>query len=82
MPLTVPYKCTKGITPAFTTGSITPFTQGVDTMAFTVNPMVTTAATGFDAAVNGTSAVNIAAAVCRNAPTGAYTGSVVLNINN
>ena len=51
-------------------------------MAFTVDTIVTTAATGFTAAVNGTSAVNIDAAVWQNAPAGLYTGSVVLNINN
>ena len=82
MPLTIPYKCTKGFTPAITTGAITPLTNGTDTMAFTVDTIVTTVATGFTAAVNGTSAVNIDAAVWQNAPAGLYTGSVVLNINN
>lgn len=82
MPLTIPYKCTKGVTPAITAGTITPLTKGADTMAFTVDPVVTPAATGFSAVVNATSAVNIAAAVWQNAPAGAYAGSVVLNINN
>lgn len=82
MPLTIPYKCTNGFTPAITTGTITPLTNSGNTMVFTVDPIVTVAATGFTTAVNGTSNVNIAAAVWQNAPAGAYTGSVVLNINN
>ena len=82
MPLTIPYKCTNGFTPAITTGAITALTKGVDTMAFTVDPIAVVVATGFTAAVNGTSNVNIAAAVWQNAPAGAYVGSVVLNINN
>ena len=82
MPLTIPYKCTNGFTPAIATGAITALTKGTDTMAFTVDPIVTVVATGFTTAVNATSNVNIAAAVWQNAPAGAYTGSVVLNINN
>ena len=82
MPLNIPYKCTKGFTPAITTGTITPLTQGADTMAFTVDPIVAVVATGFTTAVNAASNVNIAAAVWQNAPAGTYTGSVVLNINN
>ena len=82
MPLTIPYKCTNGFTPAITTGTITPLTNSGNTMAFTVDPIAVVAATGFTTAVNGTSNVNIAAAVWQNAPAGAYTGSVVLNINN
>ena len=83
MPLTIPYKCTNGFTPAITTGTITALTNAAsNTMAFTVDPITTVAATGFTTAVNGTSNVNIAAAVWQNAPAGAYTGSVVLNINN
>ena len=82
MPLTIPYKCTNGFTPAITTGTIVALTKGADTMAFTVDPIVAVTATGFSAAVNGTSQVNIAAAVWQNAPAGSYTGSVVLNINN
>ncbi|MBC7547593.1 MAG: hypothetical protein H7224_02980 [Polaromonas sp.] len=83
MPLTIPYKCTNGFTPTITTGAITPLTNAASsTMAFTVDTFVTPVATGFTTAVNGTASVNIAAAVWQNAPAGAYTGSVVLNINN
>lgn len=82
MPLTIPYKCTNGFTPAITTGAIVALTKGTDTMAFTVDAITVVAATGFTTAVNGTSNVNIAAAVWQNAPAGSYTGSVVLNINN
>lgn len=81
-PITVPYKCTNGFTPAITTGTIVPLTSGADTMAFTVDAFTTVAATGFTAPVNGTSNANIASTVWQNAPAGAYTGSVVLNINN
>ena len=84
MPLTVPYKCTKGFTPAITTGTIVPLTLAAtgETMVFTVDQFVATAGTGFTAAVNGTSNVNIASAVWQNASAGNYVGSVVLNINN
>ena len=81
MPLTVPYKCTKGVTPVITALTITPLTKGLETMVFTIDPIVTLAATGFTALVNGTSAVNIASAVWQNASAGDYIGSVVLNIN-
>ena len=81
MPLTVPYKCTKGVTPLITTGAITPLTKGLETMVFTVDPILPVAATGFTTPVNGTSAVNIASAVWQNASAGDYIGSVVLNIN-
>lgn len=84
MPLTVPYKCTKGLTPAITTGTIVPLTLAAtgETMVFTVDGFVTPAGTGFTAAVNGTSNVNIALTVWQNASAGDYVGSVVLNINN
>ena len=83
MPLTIPYKCTNGFTPAITTGAIVPLTNAAgNTMAFTVDPIAVVVATGFTTAVNGTSNVNIASAVWQNAQAGAYTGSVVLNINN
>ncbi|MDB5745024.1 MAG: hypothetical protein JWR68_3339 [Polaromonas sp.] len=80
--ITVPYKCTKGLTPAVTTGTIVPLTSGTDTMVFTVDSFVTVAGAGFTAAVNATSAAHIAAAVWQDAPAGTYVGSVVLNINN
>ena len=82
MPLTIPYKCTKGITPVITTGTITALTKGADQMIFTVDPIVAVVATGFSGAVNATSAVNIATTEWQNAPAGAYVGSVVLSINN
>ena len=81
-PLTIPYKCTNGLTPAITTSAIVPLTSGLNTMAFTVDPIVTVVATGFTAAVNATSNVKIASAVWQNAPAGAYVGSVLLSINN
>jgi len=82
--LTVPYKCTKGFTPSITTGTIVPLTLAAtgETMVFTVDAFVTTAGTGFTAAVNGTSNVNIASTVWQNASAGDYVGSVVLDINN
>ena len=83
MALTIPYKCTNGFTPAITTGAIVPLTNAAgNTMAFTVDPIAVVVATGFTTAVNGTSNVNIASAVWQNAQAGAYTGSVLLNINN
>lgn len=84
MPLTVPYKCTKGITPAITTGTIIPLTiaGGIEQMAFTVDAIATVVATGFVSPVNGTSNVHIAPAVWQNASAGDYVGSVVLDINN
>jgi hypothetical protein len=81
--ITVPYKCTKGTTPAVTAGTITNMTNGAGgTMAFTVNTFTTVAATGFTAAVNATSTADIASAVWQDAPAGSYTGSVVVNIDN
>jgi hypothetical protein len=80
--ISVPYKCTKGLTPAVTTGAIVPLTSGANTMAFTVDAFTTVVGTGFTAAVNATSTAHIASAVWQDAPAGTYVGSVVLNINN
>lgn len=78
----VPFKCTKGITPAITQGTIVPLTSGLNTMAFTVPAFTVPAGTGFSAAVNATSTATIAQAVWQDAPVGTYVGSIVLNINN
>jgi hypothetical protein len=80
--ITVPYKCTKGVTPSVTSGTITPLTKGSDTMAFTVGSFTAAAGTGFTAAVNATATASIASAVWQDAPAGAYTGSVVVDIDN
>lgn len=82
-PITVPYKCTNGLTPAVTAGTITPLTSGANSMAFTVDAFSTTAGTGFSgAAINATSTASIASTVWQNAAAGTYVGSVVVNINN
>lgn len=81
-PVSVPFKCTKGVTPSVTAGTIVPLTSGANTMVFTLDPFVAPAGTGFSAAVNATSTANIATAVWQNAAAGSYTGSVVVDINN
>jgi hypothetical protein len=81
-PVTVPFKCTKGLTPVLTVGTIVPLTSGTDTMAFTVGSFTAPAGTGFTAAVNATSTASIASTVWQNAPAGTYVGSVVVDINN
>ena len=80
--VSVPYKCTNGVTPAVTTGTIVPLTSGSNTMAFTLDTFAAVPGTGFSAAVNATSTARIADGVWQDAVAGSYTGSVVLNINN
>ena len=81
-PVSVPFKCTKGVTPGVTTGTITPLTSGANTMAFTLDAFVAPPGTGFSAAVNATSTARIADGVWQDAAAGSYTGSVVVNIDN
>ncbi|MBT9477154.1 hypothetical protein [Polaromonas sp.] len=81
-PVSVPFKCTKGVTPVITQGTIVPLTSGSNTMAFTVPAFTIPVATGFSAAVNATSTATIAQAVWQDAPAGTYAGSIVLDINN
>lgn len=83
--VTVPFKCTKGITPAITQGTVVPLTNTLtpaDKMAFTVPAFTIPVGTGFSAAVNATSTATIAQSVWQDAPAGTYVGSIVLNINN
>jgi hypothetical protein len=82
VPVTVPYKCTKNLTPAVTTGAIVPLTSGANTMAFTLDAFGTVAGAGFSTAVNATSTARITTAVWQDAPAGNYVGSVVVDINN
>jgi hypothetical protein len=79
--VTVPFKCTKDVTPAITQGTIVPLTSGSNTMAFTVPAFTIPAGTGFSAAVNATSTATITQSVLQNAPAGTYVGSMVLDIN-
>lgn len=80
--VSVPFKCTKGVTPSVTTGTIVPLTSTGGTMAFTLDTFVAPAGTGFSAAVNATSTARIADGVWQDAAAGSYTGSVVVNIDN
>lgn len=77
----VPFKCTKGFTPAVTTGANTPLTSGGNTMAFTLGAFTAAAGTGFSAAANATSTATLAATVYKDAAAGTYVGSIVLNID-
>lgn len=79
--VSVPYKCTKGFTPAVTKGTIVPLTSGANTMAFTVDDFAEVAGTGFSAGVNATSTARLAEAVYKDAAAGTYVGSIVLDIN-
>lgn len=80
--VTVPYKCTKNLTPSVTTGAIVPLTSGGNTMAFTLDTFIVVPGAGFSTAVDATSTARIADGIWQDAPAGGYTGSVVVNINN